>query len=127
MVTPMSLNGAGCAAAPPAASVDANNNAANTLVFTEASLLSSILFVDWRCNVEATSLRARAKAQPGGIFRATHQPAAGIQTRQPLAPAHFQDNGIRFSSARRDHFFGPKYFWNSFGSGGGSSFWIGIR
>ena len=27
----------------------------------------------------------------------------------------------------RYHFFGPKYFWNNFGSGGGSSFCIGIR
>jgi hypothetical protein len=42
MVTPVSLNGAGCAAAVPAASVDANNNAANTLVFMNASLLSLI-------------------------------------------------------------------------------------
>jgi hypothetical protein len=34
---------------------------------------------------------------------------------------------LEFGFARCDHFFGPKYFWNSFGSGGGSSFWIGIR
>src|ERR1700719_2196505 len=39
MVTPASLNGAGCALALPAASVEANNNAANMLVFMDSSLL----------------------------------------------------------------------------------------
>src|SRR5438132_4670120 len=37
MVTPASLNGAGCAAAVPAASVDANSNAAKIVLFTNAS------------------------------------------------------------------------------------------
>src|SRR5688500_4912614 len=41
MVTPRSLNGAGCAATYPAASVDANTKAAITLIFTEASLFLS--------------------------------------------------------------------------------------
>ena len=36
MVTPISLNGAGCAATYPAASVDANTKAAITLIFTES-------------------------------------------------------------------------------------------
>jgi hypothetical protein len=38
MVTPISLNGAGCAAAVPAVSVEANDKATNTFVFTDASL-----------------------------------------------------------------------------------------
>src|SRR6266571_7072883 len=42
MVTPIWLNGAGCAAAVPAVSVKANNKATNTFVFTDASLLSWI-------------------------------------------------------------------------------------
>src|SRR5260221_12576765 len=45
MVTPTSLNGAGCATAVPAASVDANNKAANAVVFMDASLLSWILLL----------------------------------------------------------------------------------
>jgi hypothetical protein len=36
MVTPTSLNGAGCATAVPAAKLDASNRAANTVVFMEA-------------------------------------------------------------------------------------------
>jgi hypothetical protein len=36
------LNGAGCAAAVPAVSVEANNKATTTCVFTDASLLSWI-------------------------------------------------------------------------------------
>src|SRR5882762_5615811 len=35
IVTPMALNGAGCAAAVPAVRVDASNKAANRFVFTE--------------------------------------------------------------------------------------------
>ena len=42
MVTPISLNGAGCAAAVPMVRVDVNNSAANTAVFMDASLLSWI-------------------------------------------------------------------------------------
>src|ERR1700734_1441540 len=42
MVTPASLNGAGCADALPAASADASNKPANKFVFTDASLLSTI-------------------------------------------------------------------------------------
>jgi hypothetical protein len=45
MVKPISLNGAGCAAAVPTVSVDANNRAANTVVFMEASLLSSFILL----------------------------------------------------------------------------------
>jgi hypothetical protein len=37
MVTPTSLNGAGCAAALPAASVEANNKATNAVVFMDVS------------------------------------------------------------------------------------------
>jgi hypothetical protein len=43
MVTPASLNGAGCATAVPAASVDASTKAANTVVFINASLSGLIL------------------------------------------------------------------------------------
>jgi hypothetical protein len=39
MVTPVALNGAGCAAAPPAINVDASNKAANILVFMAISSL----------------------------------------------------------------------------------------
>src|SRR5713226_10259231 len=42
MVTPVALNGAGCADAVPAISVEANNKATNIFVFTDASLLSWI-------------------------------------------------------------------------------------
>jgi hypothetical protein len=37
LVTPASLNGAGCAAAVPAAKADASNKAANTVVFMDVS------------------------------------------------------------------------------------------
>jgi hypothetical protein len=37
IVTPTSLNGAGCATAVPALSVEANSNATNTFVFMDAS------------------------------------------------------------------------------------------
>src|SRR5258706_3657882 len=37
IVTPASLNGAGCAAAVPAASVDASNNATKIVLFTNTS------------------------------------------------------------------------------------------
>jgi hypothetical protein len=53
MVTPTSLNGAGCATALPAASVDANNIVANAVVFMVASLLSSMLSVDWPRDADA--------------------------------------------------------------------------
>src|SRR5215471_8448473 len=39
MATPVALNGAGCAAAPPAINVDASNKAANILVFMTTCLL----------------------------------------------------------------------------------------
>src|SRR5678815_3730726 len=39
IVSPASLNGAGCAAALAAVRLDANNNATNTFVFMDASLL----------------------------------------------------------------------------------------
>src|SRR5439155_23966171 len=39
LVTPASLNGNGCAAAVPAAKVDASNKAANTVVFMGCSML----------------------------------------------------------------------------------------
>src|ERR1700730_1713950 len=45
MVTPISLNGAGCAAAVPAVMLDANNKATNTVVFMDASLLSWIFLL----------------------------------------------------------------------------------
>src|SRR2546426_5586853 len=41
MVTPIWLNGAGCATAVPAVSVKAINSVTNTFVFTDASLLIS--------------------------------------------------------------------------------------
>ena len=44
MVTPISLNGAGCAAAVPAVSVEANNKAANTIVFMDASLVALVFY-----------------------------------------------------------------------------------
>jgi hypothetical protein len=43
MVTPVALNGAGCAAAPPAMNVEASNKAANILVFMTTSLVLWIL------------------------------------------------------------------------------------
>jgi hypothetical protein len=41
MVTPIWLNGAGCATAVPVVSVEANSKATHTFVFTDASLLIS--------------------------------------------------------------------------------------
>src|SRR5882757_5094186 len=64
MVTPASLNGAGCATAVPAASVDASSMAASTVVFIDASLSSLNFPFSQRTNVNAISLRARAKARP---------------------------------------------------------------
>src|SRR5258706_9561482 len=42
MVTPVALNGAGCATAVPIVRVEVNNNATKIFVFTAASLLSWI-------------------------------------------------------------------------------------
>jgi len=42
MVTPVWLNGAGCAAAVPAVTAEASNKATNIFVFTDATLLSWI-------------------------------------------------------------------------------------
>jgi hypothetical protein len=49
MVTPTSLNGAGCAVALPAVSDDASNNATNTAVFMNASLLSRCFPASGEC------------------------------------------------------------------------------
>jgi hypothetical protein len=46
IVRPISLNAAGCAAAAPAVSVDANNNATNTFVFMDASLCELSILAD---------------------------------------------------------------------------------
>src|SRR6266853_5508144 len=68
MVTPTSLNGAGCAAAGLAASADANTRPANTVVFIDTSLLSRISRFGLPCDVNAISPRECGKASPGGIF-----------------------------------------------------------
>src|SRR5215470_17547044 len=68
MVTPASLNGAGCAAAGLAASADANNRAVNTVVFIDTSLLSRISHFGLPCEVNAISPREPGKASPRGIF-----------------------------------------------------------
>src|SRR5437867_4978545 len=43
IVTPISLNGAGCAVAVPAVSADANNKTTNVCVFTDTSLRAGFL------------------------------------------------------------------------------------
>jgi hypothetical protein len=66
------LNGAGCAAAVPAASVDANSNAANAVAFMVVSLSSWISLVAWRSDANAISRRNDAKARTGGFFSSLH-------------------------------------------------------
>src|SRR5947207_1759873 len=70
MVAPISLNGAGCAAAGPAKKVDASHKAASVLVvvFMNASLLAisawpagSLLIGD---HIDASRLRSAAKSLP---------------------------------------------------------------
>src|SRR6516165_1571810 len=74
MVTPVALNGAGCAAAPPAINVDASNKAANVLVFMTISLLDDSGPV---VSILATrTLSGRLKARKLGT-------AAGIRGLRP--------------------------------------------
>src|SRR5215469_4039422 len=61
MVTPVALNGAGCAAAPPAINVDASNNAANILVFMTISLLDDSGLVVWTLATRTLSGRLKAR------------------------------------------------------------------
>jgi hypothetical protein len=64
MVAPVSLNGAGCAAAVPSPSVAASNKALNRRVFTHASLLE----LYFRCCVNTQPLSKYHRAiDPGKI------------------------------------------------------------
>src|SRR5262245_60982648 len=67
MVTPTSLNAAGCALALPAASVDASNRAANAVVFILASLSSPVI----RRSVQTLSARGDARKQDEAGFLPT--------------------------------------------------------
>jgi hypothetical protein len=71
MVTPTSLNGAGCAAAVPAASVDASIKAANALIVITASLLSlnlSLLTGEKRCELYQVAGMCVSGFPPAGTF-----------------------------------------------------------
>src|SRR5215472_16081510 len=82
IVTPISLNGAGCARAVPAVSVKANNKATHTIVFMDASLLR-------RCAASRFSARrgaglwvrrlARARKQPLPRAHQYHRPGVAQQ------------------------------------------------
>src|SRR5215470_18290169 len=68
MVTPVSLNGAGCAAAGLAASAVANNKAANTVVFIRYLPVEPNFTLGLPCDVNAISPRECGKASLRGIF-----------------------------------------------------------
>src|SRR5258708_1270415 len=68
MVTPTSLNGAGCAAARLAASAVANNKAENTVVFIRYLPVEPDFTLGLPSDVNAISPRECGKASRGGIF-----------------------------------------------------------
>src|SRR5258708_12553472 len=68
MVTPASLNGAGCAAAGLTASAVANTRPANTVVFIRYLPVEPNFTLGLPCDVNAISPRECGKASPGGIF-----------------------------------------------------------
>src|SRR4249919_2289939 len=77
MVTPISLNGAGCALAVPAVSTEDNKRATNMCVFTDASLPSRVIVGTDR-SVGEDGQRARlnqplAVALDESVFGAAHR------------------------------------------------------
>src|SRR5260370_10908184 len=68
MVTPTSLNGAGCAAARLAASAVANNKAENTVVFIRYLPVEPDFTLGLPSDVNAISPRECGKASRGGTF-----------------------------------------------------------
>src|SRR5258708_21906916 len=68
MVTPASLNGAGCAAAGLTASAVANTRPANTVVFIRYLPVEPNFTLGLPCDVNAICPRECGKASPGGIF-----------------------------------------------------------
>src|SRR3982074_273138 len=80
MVTPIWLNGAGCAAAAPAVSVEANNKATNTFVFTDASFLSWISYPGFAITRSVDYIGGKAAGT-----RLVLTDAAGSGTELPLS------------------------------------------
>src|SRR5260370_37459391 len=68
MVTPASLNGAGCAAAGLTASAVANTRPANTVVFIRYLPVEPNFTLGLPCDVNAISPRDCGNAAPGGLF-----------------------------------------------------------
>src|SRR6202790_2154200 len=101
MVTPTALNGAGCAAAVPAISAEANNKAANIPVFMAASLLGWIAS-SWRCvdaispylNYHAPSVLKTGKMSLHGKTRSHSHCAMNTALRETGHSRHRQDGPI---------------------------------
>src|SRR6266849_7167341 len=87
MVTPASLNAAGCAATGLAASADANNKAENTVVFIRYLPVELDFTLDLPCNVNAISPRECGKASSGGIFLLCRSVAGMERKRNPGLPS----------------------------------------
>src|SRR5260370_22086506 len=80
MVTPVALNGAGCAAAPPAINVDASNKAANILVFMTISLLDDLGLVVWILATRTLSGRLKARKLGTGYGHPRSATCAGTKS-----------------------------------------------
>src|SRR5215470_14935759 len=80
MVTPVALNGAGCAPAPPAINVDASNKAANILVFMTISLLDDSGLVVWILATRTLSGRLKARKLGTGYGHPRSATCAGTKS-----------------------------------------------
>src|SRR3970040_1752320 len=84
MVTPISLNGAGCAAAVPAVSAEAHNKTTHMFVFTDASLLSCILVAE----------SAMVSSQPLSTIDLAQVAVEGSERRVPCLPSDLHQGAI---------------------------------
>src|SRR5216684_8938730 len=104
MVTPTSLNGAGCAAAGLAASAVANNKAENTVVFIRYLPVEPDFTLGLPSDVNAISPRECGKASRGGIFPRCRSAARVERKQNPRAalpawqggPFRCVQSGLRF-------------------------------
>src|SRR5215470_4968990 len=76
MVTPTSLNGAGCAAAEPVPNASkAANAVVVSIVFMDASLVNCVdLRLTGNCNAEASRRREQAEAQTASFSDTSYAP-----------------------------------------------------
>src|SRR5579883_1016642 len=100
MVTPVALNGAGCATAAPAVSADANNRAANVVIFMNASLLSWVFLL--------TGDATRTLSPRGDARKAVRQNLSGRRGRERSSGCSQAKPGIGVAAPQRGPGLRPK-------------------